>query len=71
MLCSHCRTASVSPERVSFGYSHCPAPDCVAAWRKHKLQDYRLDLIPKVGFGITLKSDPVGQTIGKSSGRTL
>lgn len=71
MTCSHCRVAVVSDERISFGYTHCPASDCVASWRRHKLMtEYRLDLVPKVGFAISLRDDPNAVGIGKSSGRT-
>lgn len=71
MPCTYCG-ADVSPERLEFGYKHCPALGCVTTWRKGRLEsEFRLDLVPKQGLVYSFRTDTTVTTIGRSSGRSV
>jgi hypothetical protein len=70
--CVFCSAPYSRARLDELGYMHCPADLCVAKWRKHKLEtEFRLDLVPKVGFAITHRTDPTMVTAGRSSGRSV
>ena len=67
MTCVFCDTL-LSDERAEI-YSHCPADNCVIMWKRERLQDYSLTLVPKQGFQIVLKKDNFLKVGGRSSGK--
>ncbi len=67
MTCTFCDTP-LSSERAEI-YSHCSADDCVVMWRRERLSDYSLTLVPKSGFQIVLKTDSFLKVGGRSSGK--
>ena len=67
MTCVFC-DAPLSDERAAI-YSHCTANDCVVMWKRERLQDYSLTLVPKQGFQIVLKKDNFLKVGGRSSGK--
>ena len=67
MTCDYCNT-TLSAERSEI-YSHCPADNCVVMWKRERLQDYSLTLVPKSGFQIVLKTDSFLKVGGRSSGK--
>lgn len=70
-LCIFCRTAVVAPERVEIGYEHCPANDCVIAWRRARIASEGLSLVNphKQGFFIVY-NDEASVATGRNSGRS-
>ncbi len=69
--CTFCGSPVPIARTVELGYRHCTAPNCVAQWRHKQSEGFRLDLLPKVGFAISLRDDPSATTIGRSSGRSV
>jgi hypothetical protein len=67
VTCDYCNT-TLSAERSEI-YSHCPADNCVVMWKRERLQDYSLTLVPKSGFQIVLKTDSFLKVGGRSSGK--
>ena len=67
MTCVFCNEP-LSDERAEI-YSHCTANDCVVMWKRERLQDYSLPLVPKQGFQIVLKKDNFLKVGGRSSGK--
>ena len=67
MTCVFCDTP-LSDERAEI-YSHCTADDCVVMWKRERLSDYSLTLVPKQGFQIVLKKDNFLKVGGRSSGK--
>lgn len=67
MTCTFCDT-HLSAERAEI-YSHCPADNCVIMWKRERLSDYSLTLVPKQGFQIVLKKDNFLKVGGRSSGK--
>jgi hypothetical protein len=65
--CDYCNT-TLSAERSEI-YSHCPADNCVVMWKRERLQDYSLTLVPKSGFQIVYKTDSFLKVGGRSSGK--
>jgi len=65
--CDFCDTP-LSDERAEI-YSHCPADNCVVMWKRERLSDYSLTLVPKSGFQIVLKTDNFLKVGGRSSGK--
>ena len=67
MNCKFCGE-KLSEERAEI-YSHCPADNCVVMWRRIRLEDFSLTLVPKSGFQIVLKDDNFLKVGGRSSGK--
>ena len=67
MSCTFCGEP-LSDERAAI-YSHCTADNCVIMWKRERLQDYSLTLVPKQGFQIVLKKDNFLKVGGRSSGK--
>lgn len=67
MSCDYCGEP-LSDERSEI-YSHCTADNCVVMWRRERLSDYSLTLVPKSGFQIVLKTDSFLKVGGRSSGK--
>lgn len=68
-LCCYCNTTVLDPVRVrETGYQHCTSSDCVIAYRRERLEGFRVVLVPKQGFTI-VEYDGNALTHGKSSGR--
>ena len=67
MTCRFCN-ATLSAERAEI-YSHCSADDCVVMWKRERLADYRLSLVPKQGFQIVSISNEFLKVGGRSSGK--
>ena len=65
--CKFCNEP-LSDERAEI-YSHCPADNCVIMWKRERLQDYSLTLVPKQGFQIVLNKDNFLKVGGRSSGK--
>lgn len=63
--CQYCGKP-VEAERWSAGYHHCKDDSCGAAWKRQRLENYSLHLVPKQGFAIVPKSTVVS---GRSSGK--
>ena len=68
MKCDFCDTP-LSPERAEI-YSHCSDDNCVVMWRRMRLDDFSLTLVPKQGFHIIYKTDSFLKVGGRSSGKT-
>lgn len=70
LVCWSCRTATVSVERAEYGYHHCPAKDCVIAWRRTRVEDAGLRLVNphKQGFFIVFDAEAFVAT-GRNNGR--
>ena len=66
----NCRFCSdpLSAERAEI-YSHCSADDCVIMWKRERLQDYSLTLVPKQGFQIVSINNEFLKVGGRSSGK--
>jgi hypothetical protein len=60
---------TVAAGRVALGKQFCMAPECIAQGSTFA-RDFRLVLVPKQGFTWVRVSDPVLETLGRSSGRT-
>jgi|694.fasta_scaffold09142_7 hypothetical protein len=69
LVCRFCNS-KLSQERSNI-YDHCSSSDCVLTWRRERLEQFRLDLVPKQGFAISFKSDEHVRSIGRSSGRSI
>ena len=67
MICDYC-SSPLSVERAEI-YSHCTADDCVVMWKRERLADYRLSLVPKQGFQIVSVSNEFLKVGGRSSGK--
>ena len=67
MNCDYCDTP-LSDERAEI-YSHCSSDDCVVMWRRMRLEDFSLTLVPKSGFQIVYKTDSFLKVGGRSSGK--
>jgi hypothetical protein len=65
--CDYCDTP-LSDERADI-YSHCPADNCVVMWKRMRLEDFSLTLVPKQGFHIIYKTDNFLKVGGRSSGK--
>ena len=65
MTCVFCNE-SLSDERAAI---YCTADNCVVMWKRERLQDYSLTLVPKQGFQIVLKKDNFLKVGGRSSGK--
>ena len=68
MNCIYCGQP-VHPERWELGYQYCMSKQCVANALNGSMNNYRLILMPKQGFGIVLSDSP-DLKYGKSSGRS-
>ena len=66
-MCRFCG-ADLSQERQEI-YSHCTASDCVVMWKRERLQNYSLTLVPKQGFQIVSISNEFLKVGGRSSGK--
>ena len=66
-MCRFCGDP-LSAERAEI-YSHCPADNCVVMWKRERLADYRLSLVPKQGFQIVSVSNEFLKVGGRSSGK--
>ena len=66
-MCRFCGDP-LSNERAEI-YSHCSSDDCVIMWRRERLQDYSLTLVPKQGFQIVSISNEFLKVGGRSSGK--
>ena len=67
VTCDFC-DAPLSDERAEI-YSACPADNCVVMWKRERLQDYSLTLVPKSGFQDNVKTDNFLKVGGRSSGK--
>ena len=67
MKCDFCDTP-LSPERAEI-YSHCSDDNCVVMWRRMRLEDFSLTLVPKSGFQIVYKTDSFLKVGVRSSGK--
>lgn len=67
MTCDFCDTP-LSDERAEI-YSHCPADNCVVMWKRMRLEDFSLTLVPKSGFQIVYKDNEFLKVGGRSSGK--
>ena len=67
MSCRFCGEP-LSVERAEI-YSHCSADNCVIMWKRERLQDYSLTLVPKQGFQIVSISNEFLKVGGRSSGK--
>lgn len=43
--CCYCGGPNMAARVTELGYLHCPAPSCVAAWRRGKVADSGLALV--------------------------
>lgn len=67
MNCTVCGE-QVAQERWDLGYHYCMKREC-ASVQPSKLENYRLILMPKQGFGFVTKDSPDLKEANKSSGR--
>ena len=67
MNCEYCDTP-LSAERAEI-YSHCSADNCVVMWKRERLENYSLTLVPKQGFQIVSISNEFLKVGGRSSGK--
>ena len=67
MNCTYCDTP-LSDERAEI-YSHCSSDDCVVMWKRMRLEDFALTLVPKQGFQIVYKDNNFLKVGGRSSGK--
>ncbi len=66
-MCRFC-DEPLSQERAEI-YSHCTRDDCVVMWRRMRLEDFALTLVPKQGFQIVYKDNNFLKVGGRSSGK--
>ena len=67
MNCDYCDT-QLTKQRAEI-YSHCVSDNCVVMWKRERLSNYSLTLVPKSGFQIVYKSDEFLKVGGRSSGK--
>ena len=67
MTCVFCNEP-LSDERAAI-YSHCTADNCVVMWKRERLENYSLTLVPKQGFQIVSISNEFLKVGGRSSGK--
>jgi hypothetical protein len=51
-------------------YSHCASDDCVVMWKRERLSNYSLTLVPKQGFTIVERDNVFLKVGGRSSGKS-
>ena len=67
-MCRFCGDP-LSVERADI-YSHCSSDDCVVMWKRERLSNYSLTLVPKQGFAIVERDNVFLKVGGRSSGKS-
>lgn len=44
-ICTICETVEVSVERLAIGKTHCMEPECIATWRRRRIEEKDLALV--------------------------
>ena len=68
MSCCFCGNAlSNDPAEI---YSHSASDNCVVMWKRERLSNYSLTLVPKQGFAIVERDNVFLKVGGRSSGKS-